>query len=124
MSFALAAGVGAVTGVLSSWGVGGGTLLVIYMTAAAGLAQQQAQGINLLYFIPTSAFALISHAKNRLIEKSAVIPAIAAGVPAALVTSFLASGIDAGVLKKIFGGFLILVGAASFFGNAARRGAA
>ena len=43
---------GTATGVLSAFGVGGGTLLLIYMTAFAGLPQDQAQGINLLYFLP------------------------------------------------------------------------
>ena len=38
---------GAVTGVLSGFGVGGGTLLLIYMTAFAGVEQHLAQGINL-----------------------------------------------------------------------------
>lgn len=46
---------GAVTGVLSGFGVGGGTLLLIYMTAFAGVEQHLAQGINLLYFLPTAA---------------------------------------------------------------------
>ena len=43
---------GAATGVLSGFGVGGGTLLLIYMTAFAGVEQHLAQGINLLYFPP------------------------------------------------------------------------
>lgn len=37
---------GAVTGVLSGFGVGGGTLLLIYMTAFAGVEQHLAQGID------------------------------------------------------------------------------
>ena len=40
---------GAVTGVLSGFGIGGGTLLLIYMTAFAGVPQNLAQGVNLLY---------------------------------------------------------------------------
>ena len=45
--------VGAATGVLSGFGVGGGTLLLVYMTAFAGVDQHLAQGINLLYFRPS-----------------------------------------------------------------------
>ena len=44
----LAALAGAITGVLSGFGVGGGTLLLIYLTAFAGMEQTMAQGINLL----------------------------------------------------------------------------
>ena len=41
---------GGTAGVLSGFGVGGGTLLLVYMTAFAGLDQRLAQGINLLNF--------------------------------------------------------------------------
>ena len=57
--------VGAVTGVLSGFGVGGGTLLLVYMTAFAGLPQPLAQGINLVYFLPAGAMALPAHWKNK-----------------------------------------------------------
>ena len=43
--------VGAATGVLSGFGIGGGTLLVLYLTAVGGIEQTIAGGINLLYFI-------------------------------------------------------------------------
>ena len=49
--------VGAATGVLSGFGVGGGSLLLIYMTSFAGLEQPLAQGINLLYFLPAGLLA-------------------------------------------------------------------
>lgn len=75
---------GAVTGVLSGFGIGGGTLLLIYLTAFAGLEQTLAQGINLLYFLPAAATALPSHFKNGYIDKKAAIPAIIAGWPAPL----------------------------------------
>ena len=59
---------GAVTGVLSGFGIGGGTLLLIYMTAFAGVPQNLAQGVNLLYFLPTAATALPAHIKNGYID--------------------------------------------------------
>lgn len=58
MSFFIPLLAGLVTGVLSGFGVGGGTLLLIYMTAFAGLPQDLAQGINLLYFLPAALTAL------------------------------------------------------------------
>ena len=61
---------GLLTGILSGFGIGGGTLLLIYMTTFAGLDQHTAQGINLLYFIPTAITALPSHIKNGYLEKS------------------------------------------------------
>jgi len=106
---------GAMTGVLSSWGIGGGSLLLIYMTAVTGASQHQAQGINLLYFIPTSASALYMHVKNRLVDFRAAVPAIITGVPMTLLTSIIAAGIDTVLLRKAFGVFLILMGVSEFF---------
>ena len=72
--------VGAATGVLSGFGVGGGTLLLVYMTAFAGVDQHLAQGINLLYFLPAGLMALPAHVKNGYIEKPVLLPAIGAGL--------------------------------------------
>lgn len=115
MSALLAALAGAATGVLSSWGVGGGTLLIIYMTVAAGIEQQTAQGINLMYFVPASLTALISHIKNRLIDKSAVIPAIITGVPVTLASALLSSLVSVDLMRKIFAAFLIITGVSEIF---------
>ena len=102
--------VGAATGVLSGFGVGGGTLLLVYLTAVAGMEQQSAQGINLLYFLPAAALALPAHVKNGYIEKKALLPAIAAGLLCAGAAAWISTGLETGLLRKLFGGFLILVG--------------
>lgn len=108
---ALVAGVaGLVCGVFSGLGIGGGTLLMVWMTAVVSLEQQTAQGINLLYFLPTAACALFFHIKNRLIRWRIVLPAILTGCLTAAGAAYLATGIDTGLLRKLFGGFLLLVG--------------
>ena len=66
--------VGAATGVLSGFGVGGGTLLLVYLTAVAGVDQHLAQGINLLYFLPAGLLALPAHVRNGYVEKKALLP--------------------------------------------------
>ena len=80
MDWLIALTAGAITGVLSGFGIGGGTLLLIYMTAFAGVQQNLAQGVNLLYFLPTAATALPSHVKNGYIDRAAAVPAILAGL--------------------------------------------
>ncbi|MDR0904884.1 MAG: sulfite exporter TauE/SafE family protein [Oscillospiraceae bacterium] len=115
MKFAIAVLAGALTGVVSAWGIGGGTLLVIYMSAFAKVPQQSAQGINLLYFLPTAAAALITHIKNKLVDWEAVIPTVVAGVPAAIAASLLAMHLETDIMRKIFGWFVIAVGVSEFF---------
>lgn len=115
MRFIISVLAGLITGVISAWGIGGGSLLVVYLTAFTGVAQQTAQGINLMYFLPTSLSALWSHIKNKLVETKLALYAAAAGVLTAVATSFLASGIDTSLMKKIFGVFIIIIGLSEVF---------
>lgn len=103
------------TGILSGFGVGGGTLLLLYMTALAGLPQTLAQGINLVYFLPAAALALPAHVKNGFIEKSVLLPAILAGLVGAALAAWVATGLDVALLHRLFGGFLIYVGLTELF---------
>ena len=106
---------GTATGILSGFGVGGGTLLLVYMTAFAGLDQRLAQGINLLYFLPAGLTALPSHWKNGWVEKDSLLPAIGAGLVCAAAAAWASSGMETGLLRKCFGVFLIAVGLAQLF---------
>ena len=106
---------GAATGVLSGFGIGGGSLLLIYMTNFAGTAQNVAQGINLLYFLPTAATALPSHAKNGYIEKAALLPAILAGLAGTALAAWAATAMDVELLRKCFGIYLLVIGVRELF---------
>ena len=101
--------------VISAWGVGGGTLLLLVMTLFLGVDQRTAQGINLLYFLPTAVCALIFHAKHRQICWKAVVPAALAGCAAAVPGALLAANLEMELLRKLFGGFLIAVGLVEIF---------
>lgn len=115
MEWLTAALAGAVTGVLSGFGVGGGSLLLIYMTNFAGVEQDVAQGINLLYFLPTAATALPAHVKNGYVEKAALLPAILAGLAGTALAAWAATAIDVGLLRKCFGVFLLIIGVRELF---------
>ena len=106
---------GAAAGVLSGFGVGGGTLLLVWLTAVAGLPQDQAQGINLLYFLPAAGAALPAHAKNGYLEKSVLLPAILCGLACAGLGAWAATGLDGGLLRRCFGGFLLVIGLRELF---------
>lgn len=111
----IAALAGAVTGILSGFGIGGGTLLLIYMTAFAGVDQHLAQGINLLYFLPTAATALPSHLKNGFVEKKTAVPAIIAGLAGTAVAAWIATALDVDLLRRFFGAYLIYIGVRELF---------
>ena len=102
--------VGALTGILSGWGCGGGTLLLLYLVSFAGMQQAVAQGINLLYFLPCSAAALYGHWKHHYIEQKVLLPAAIAGVLATAASALLATAISTALLEKLFGVFLLITG--------------
>ena len=114
----LSALAGAITGVLSGFGVGGGTLLLIYLTAFAGMEQTMAQGINLLYFLPAAATALPSHIKNGYIEKKTALFAIGAGLLCSAAAAWVATALDVELLRKCFGIFLLYIGITELFRKA------
>ena len=54
---------GLAAGVLAGMGMGGGTLLIPLLTLALGVGQQDAQGVNMLAFLPGAVLALWIHKK-------------------------------------------------------------
>lgn len=115
MSWVCAVLAGAATGVLSGFGVGGGTLLLIYLTTLAGVPQTLAQGVNLLYFLPAAATALPAHVKNGFVERSVLVPAIGAGLAATAVAAWVATALDVTLLHRCFGAFLVIIGLRELF---------
>lgn len=100
-------------GALSGMGIGGGGLLVIYLTLIRNMDQIGAQGINLYFFLFASVAALFVHCKRRNINYKMILFLAAFGMPAALVGGYSASVADPDAVRKIFGGMLILAGGTS-----------
>lgn len=113
------AAAGFLCGILSGFGIGGGTLLVLYMTNVANIPQSSAQGINLIYFLPASAGALFSHIKNRLIHPL-VIWSILAGLIFTAAGAYMATGLQGRLLKKVYGIFLLCVGIREFLNKSSK----
>ena len=106
---------GLITGILSGFGIGGGSLLLIYMTNFADIPQNLAQGINLIYFLPTAATSLPSHVKNGYIEKAALLPAILTGLAGTALAAWVATAMDVELLRKCFGVYLLIIGVRELF---------
>lgn len=110
-----------VTGVLASLGVGGGMVLIIYLTVFGGFDQLSAQGINLIYFLPIALLSVIIHSRNRLVEWKKILPSLVTGVLFALAGAALARYIGSPLLRKIFAGFILLIGVKELFGSFGKR---
>ena len=96
--------------ILSALGMGGGGILLIYLTAVMGVDQLQAQGINLAFFVPAAIVALIFHIKNKLVDLKIAWKFILIGLLGVLGGAALAMWMPRELLSKIFGGLLLIMG--------------
>ena len=96
--------------VIAAWGVGGGTLLLLVMTLFLGVDQRTAQGINLLFFLPTAVSALVCHAKGGYLDKPTLKAAVPAAVAAALIGAWISTAVDVEILRRPFGVYLLASG--------------
>lgn len=103
------------TGIFASMGLGGGMVLIVYLTVFAGFSQLVAQGINLVFFIPIAIISLVLHTKNKLVEWKKSVPAVLWGTAAVIISAWLANRIEQSLLSKAFGIFLILMGLKELF---------
>ena len=94
---------------------GGGGVLIIYLTLFLGMEQGIAQGVNLIFFIPSAVIALIVYSRKKMIAWKAAIPAAVLGVAGAWLGTYLSSLIDGYWLSKLFGGLLLIMGVMQLF---------
>ena len=103
--------IGAVSGIVSGTGMGGGTILIFLLTFVMGVEQRIAQATNLIFFIPTSIIAIIVNLKNKNLDVKTGIIISVFGIFGAIVGANLAIHMDVNVLRKCFGIFLALIAA-------------
>lgn len=114
-SFPAAIAAGTALGFLSGLGTGGGSLLILWLTLVLDMEPAMARGINLLFFLPSALIACIFRWRQGKLSFRHVMPAILAGCAAALLFSWLGSRIDTAMLRKLFGGLLLLTGLRELF---------
>ncbi|NLW22121.1 MAG: sulfite exporter TauE/SafE family protein [Tissierellia bacterium] len=107
--------IGFLSGIISGMGIGGGAILIPSLVLFISLKQQEAQGINLIVFIPVAIVALIIHFKEKNIDFKYAKWIILGGLGGAVIGSLLAVKINPHSLKRYFGFFLLLIGIYEFF---------
>lgn len=107
--------IGFLAGVLASMGLGGGFVLVVWLTVFEDVSQRTAQGINLLFFLPIALVGLCFHLKNGLVNKTLVGKLALGGVIGAVIGTYGAQLIDNRLLRKLFALFLLAFGIRELF---------
>lgn len=111
----LSAAAGLLSGAIGAMGMGGGGVLLIFLTLFSGTEQLRAQGINLLFFLPCGLLAVLIYAAKKQIKPKPVLFMWLGGLPASAVGAFIARVADTSVLSKLFAIFLIVFGLFQLF---------
>lgn len=106
MSFYFFAACGFLGGVLGGMGMGGGTALIPLLTLLGGVGQAEAQGVNLIAFLPMSVAALCVHAREGRVRGEGLLSLILPALFFSVLFSLLAARAPSSVLSSLFGGGL------------------
>ncbi len=102
-------------GAAAGMGLGGGTVLLIYLSLTASVPQITAQGKNLLTFIPTALVAVTIYAFKKQIDWKRVAIMAPLGAVGSLLSSQILQYIPTELLSKLLGGVLIFMGLSRLF---------
>lgn len=106
---------GFLSGIIGAMGFGGGGILILYLTLYRNIPQLNAQGINLIFFIPSAVLAIIMHTRNHLIDWKIAVKYILYGLIGVAIGYLALKFIDEKIIAKIFSVILILTGLKELF---------
>lgn len=100
---------GIIAGIIGGLGMGGGTVLILFLSLFLGIQQHISQATNVIFFVPTAITALIISFKNKLINFKLAIPICIWGIIGSFIGSTISVKMDVTALRKAFGVFLIII---------------
>lgn len=110
MTVPIAITAGVILGFLAGLGVGGGSLLILWLTLVLNMDADTARAINLMFFITAAGSVSIFRLRQGIIKWKDIFPAIIFGCIGAALFSLIGSRIDQDIVKKLFGGLLLITG--------------
>ncbi len=92
--------IGLISGIISGLGMGGGTILILFLTLFANIEQHIAQATNVIFFVPTAIAAIIIFIKNKKINFKIGLPICFFGVIGAVTGANISSNMKVRNIKK------------------------
>lgn len=100
---------GIIAGTVTGLGMGGGTILILLLSLFMGLEQHIAQATNLVFFIPTSAAAIITNLKQKNVDLKLAFTISIYGILGAIIGAIISQNIDSNLLRKYFAIFIFII---------------
>ena len=101
--------IGVISGIVGGLGMGGGSVLILFLSLFLNIEQHVAQSTNIIFFVPTAIAAIVVNFKNRNINLKIAIPVCLWGIVGAFLGACISMKMNMNLLRKCFGIFLILV---------------
>lgn len=98
----------ALAGALGSMGLGGGGVLLLYLTLI-DTPQRTAQGINLMFILPVGLLGLWLHRRRGLVDLTLVGPILLGGVLGAGAGTLVAGLLPEALLGRLLGWLILLI---------------
>lgn len=94
-------------GFLSGLGVGGGSLLFLWLTIVEGFSKSDAKFINLASFLPTALIASFFHWKHGQLHPKRIFFPAAVGCIAASFCSSYSNSVNQDLIRKLLGALFV-----------------
>ena len=107
--------------ILSGIGVGSAGIFTLCLTTLLGYAQTEAQALNLAFFIFSAGVSLIFLRRTRIFPRRMILLLILCALPGTLAGSYLARVLNPAILRRLFGGMLVVTGIVGLVGSARKR---
>lgn len=105
-----------ILGTAAGCGIGGGGLLVVYLTLVYGTEQTTAQAVNLLFFLIAALISAVVQSRNGSAPSFRTVAFCAfCAIPGVFLGSRIRGSLSLGALRSVFGVILILTGVLVFF---------
>lgn len=114
-TFPIALLISTALGIIAGMGIGGGSLLVLWLSAFTAFSHTDIRILNLLFFLPAAAISSIINWRKGELNIRKMIPAIIGGCISAAICSFISQRLDTGILKTLFGILLLITGLRELF---------
>ena len=102
-------------GTMAGMGLGGGSLLILWLTTGLHMAPEAARGMNLLFFLPTSLISTFLRSHQGALPIKKVMPAVWAGILFSAIFSYVSGMLHTDLLRRLFGGLLVITGLRELF---------
>ena len=102
--------IGLILGYLAGLGVGGGSLLMLWLTVFLSIDTRDAQIINLLFFLSCAGSVTLIRLKKGTLQFRVLLPGIVAGCLFAIAASMVGKIISQELLRKLLGIVFLITG--------------